>query len=95
MYKFVVVYGYGTPSAYVRRTVMGKAAAERALRAAHTTWGGLSHLYSLHLYKDVVLEEKPDRIVLIDAAYSGGRLVMTVSLPHQKPRTTPFVMKAS
>lgn len=72
MFEWVLIYGYGTPSAYVRRMVRDRESADLALGQAQRTWGRESSRFSIHPYADVVSRETPDSIVLKPAAKRGG-----------------------
>jgi hypothetical protein len=62
----VILYGFGTPTAYVYSTLQDKSAAQALLERLRLTWAKNSDKWSLHAFKDVVQEDVDDEYVLCE-----------------------------
>lgn len=58
--KWVVVYGYGTPSAYVDATHGSRSGAEKFMRDRRKIWTEAAERFSVHAYEDVVARSSRD-----------------------------------
>jgi len=66
--KWVILYGYGTKSAYVESTVDSRDRAVRALRLRRQSWGVNGSRFSMHPFNDVVERVAEDELILRGSA---------------------------
>lgn len=61
---YVILYGFGTPSAFVRATAATRAEAERKLALTRSIWRSHANRFTLHRYSEVVLGATSDSWIL-------------------------------